>query len=101
MPIKALSLAWSILAGQPELFGTSVAVLEGWVQEEVFLTRRKSQGGQTIILLAVALPLIFGMVGLAFDIGYFEYKQRLLQTAADAGAIAGAINLSYGTATAG
>jgi hypothetical protein len=51
--------------------------------------------------MALALPVVFGMVGLAFDIGFFECMQRLAQTAADAGAIAGAIDLSYGAATTG
>jgi hypothetical protein len=41
------------------------------------------------------------MVGLAFDIGFFEFMQRNAQTAADAGALAGSINLSYGTAVTG
>jgi Flp pilus assembly protein TadG len=64
------------------------------------LSRRKSQGGQTVILVAAALPVLFGVVGLAFDIGYLEYSKRLAQTAADAGAVAGAIDLAYGNATA-
>jgi hypothetical protein len=64
------------------------------------LIRRNSQGGQATIFMVAALPLICGMVGLAFDIGYIEYTTRLAQTAADAGAIAGAIDLAYGNATA-
>jgi hypothetical protein len=42
---------------------------------------------------------MFGIAGLAFDIGYLEYQKRLAQTAADAGALAGAINLAYGAPT--
>jgi len=70
------------------------------VRGEVFLTRRKLQRGQAIIILALALPILFGMVGLAFDIGYLEFMQRRAQTAADAAALAGAVGLPYGTATA-
>jgi hypothetical protein len=67
----------------------------------VLLNRRKSQGGQAVIFVAVALPLLCGVLGLAFDIGFFEFMQRNAQTAADAGALAGAIDLPYGTAATG
>jgi Flp pilus assembly protein TadG len=65
------------------------------------LSRRKSQGGQTVVLFAFALPVLLGFVGLATDIGYLELTKRLVQTAADAGAVAGAIHLPYGNWTAG
>jgi len=61
------------------------------------LTRRESQDGQALIFLALALPMLLGMVGLAFDIGFLEYVKRQAQTAADAGAIAGAADLFFGT----
>jgi hypothetical protein len=68
---------------------------------EALLNRRKTQGGQAIVFVAVALPVLFGMAGLAFDIGFFEFMERNAQTAADAGALAGSINLPYGTAVTG
>jgi Flp pilus assembly protein TadG len=40
---------------------------------------------------------LLGVTGLAFDVGYLEYQKRLVQTAADAAAIAGAIDLAYGS----
>jgi hypothetical protein len=40
------------------------------------------------------------MVGLAFDIGFLEMMNRQAQTAADAGAIAGAVGLPYSNSTA-
>jgi hypothetical protein len=51
--------------------------------------------------MALSLPVLFGMVGLAFDIGFLELMNRQAQTAADAAAIAGAISLPYGDAAAG
>lgn len=61
--------------------------------------KRKSQGGQAIIFVALSLPVLFGMVGLAFDIGFLEMMKRQAQAAADAGAIAGAVDLPYGSMT--
>lgn len=64
------------------------------------MTRHKSQGGQAIILVALFLPVLFGVVGLAFDIGFLEMMNRQAQTAADAAAVAGAISLPYSDAAA-
>jgi Flp pilus assembly protein TadG len=66
----------------------------------VSLARAKSQGGQSLLILALALPMLLGMVGLAFDVGYLEFMRRLAQTAADAGAMAGVSGLPYGTGCA-
>ena len=63
------------------------------------MTRRKAQRGQAMLILAFALPLLLGMVGLAFDVGFLAMMQRTAQTAADAGAIAGAVDLPYGQMT--
>jgi hypothetical protein len=63
------------------------------------MTRRKSQSGQAILLVALALPILLAMVGLAFDVGFLEMMNRTAQTAADAAAIAGAVNLPYGNMT--
>ena len=63
------------------------------------MIRRKSQGGQALILVAVALPVLLAMVGLAFDVGFLEMMNRTAQTAADSAAIAGAVDLPYGTMT--
>ena len=53
--------------------------------------------GQTIILVALSLPLLLGFVGIATDVGALFKDKRTMQTAADAGAIAGALNISNGT----
>jgi Flp pilus assembly protein TadG len=60
---------------------------------------RRLQGGQALIFVALMLPVLFGMVGIGFDIGYLELMKRMAQTAADAGALAGAINVYYGSST--
>lgn len=50
--------------------------------------------GQTIILVALSLPLMLGFVGIATDVGALFKDKRTIQTAADAAAIAGALNIA-------
>ncbi len=69
------------------------------VREGAFLVRRKSQDGQTIIFFVLALPVLLGMVGMAFDVGFLEMMKHKAQTAADAAALAGAVDLPYGSMT--
>jgi Flp pilus assembly protein TadG len=52
--------------------------------------------GQTIILVALSLPLMLGFIGIATDVGALFKDKRDIQTAADAAAIAGALNYNYG-----
>jgi hypothetical protein len=47
--------------------------------------------GQVLVLVALALVALMGFVALAVDIGFMWGARRRMQTAADAGAIAGAI----------
>jgi Flp pilus assembly protein TadG len=54
----------------------------------------RDERGQTIILVAFSLPLILGFIGLATDVGALFKDKRDIQTAADAAAIAGALNLN-------
>src|SRR6185437_677761 len=49
--------------------------------------------GQTIILVALSLPLLLGFVGIATDVGALFKDKRTMQTAADHAAIMGALNL--------
>ena len=56
----------------------------------------RDERGQTIILVALSLPLMLGFVGIATDVGALFKDKRTMQTAADAAAIAGALNLNYG-----
>lgn len=57
--------------------------------------------GQTIMLVALSLPIILGFVGMATDVGSLFMDKRQMQTAADAGALAGAaaLNLASGNIT--
>jgi Flp pilus assembly protein TadG len=56
----------------------------------------RDERGQTIILVAFSLPLLLGFIGLATDVGALFKDKRTLQTAADAAALAAALN--YNTA---
>jgi Flp pilus assembly protein TadG len=58
--------------------------------------RRKREAGSALIFTAIALVAVVGFVGLGIDMGTMRYQKRLQQTAADAAAIAGATNLTYG-----
>jgi Putative Flp pilus-assembly TadE/G-like len=59
--------------------------------------RRKNQSGQAIVGTAVAMVVLCGFAGLAIDMGTLRYQKRLQQTAADSAAIAGALNLEFGS----
>ena len=59
------------------------------------------QRGQMIPLLAFATLAILAMAALAVDVGTWRYQQRIEQSAADAGAVAGAIQLYYFPQTPG
>lgn len=63
--------------------------------------RRNKQAGQALVLTAVALVVLMGFAGLAIDVGALRSEKRAQQTAADAAALAGANNLSFGGVTAG
>lgn len=60
----------------------------------------KDECGQTIILAAFCFSLLLGFVALAVDVGLMFRAKRVMQTAADSGAIAGAQELNYGDVTA-
>jgi Flp pilus assembly protein TadG len=53
----------------------------------------REESGQTLVLTAVCLTLLMGMMALAVDVGYLQYQQCRLQTAADSAAIAGGLEL--------
>jgi Flp pilus assembly protein TadG len=54
------------------------------------------QRGQTTIVIALGIFTLCGMAGLAADVGTLFRVKRILQTAADAGAIAAAAEARYG-----
>lgn len=61
----------------------------------------RDERGQTIILVALSLPLLLGFVAIATDVGALFKDKRTMQTAADAAAIAAALNRNYDYQTAG
>ena len=50
----------------------------------------RDRSGGTIIWFALTMPMIFGMTGLGIDVTLWYMDKRILQTASDSGAIAGA-----------
>jgi hypothetical protein len=70
-------------------------------QREVSVMRvtrhRNPESGQSLALVAVGMIALVGILGLAVDTGYLRYVHREMQSAADAAAIAGAIDVTYGT----
>jgi Flp pilus assembly protein TadG len=62
---------------------------------------RRRPSGQTFLLISIALVVLLGVSALAVDIGDLWTTRRLMQSAADAGAVAGADEIAIGgTSTA-
>ncbi|HVW06959.1 MAG TPA: pilus assembly protein TadG-related protein [Bryobacteraceae bacterium] len=55
---------------------------------------RDSRAGQILILSGLSIFLLFGVMGLAVDLGYAFYVKQDAQSAADAAAV-GAVNYAY------
>lgn len=55
----------------------------------------RDESGQALIFIMVALPCLLGIVGLAVDVGDIFHTRRVMQTTADAAAIAAASELKY------
>ena len=53
----------------------------------------RAQDGAVLLLVALSLTVLLGMAALVADLGQFRAHRRQLQTAADAGALAGALQL--------
>jgi Flp pilus assembly protein TadG len=64
--------------------------------------RRLARGdsGSAAVLVAISLVPIFGMMGLAIDVGQLRFAKQRLQMTADAAALAGALELGTCGATA-
>lgn len=57
------------------------------------MTERPGQSGGVLVLVAISLTVLLGIAALAIDTGNFRAHRRQLQSAADAGALAGAAQL--------
>src|SRR5687768_4637853 len=66
----------------------------------VRLPSAHGQRGQTLVMVASLLPLLLGVTGLAVDVGLLYHHKRRMQTAADAGALGGAHEMSRNRLTA-
>lgn len=60
---------------------------------------RRDESGQMLVLTALSLVALLGFMALAVDVGLLFRAKRQVQTAADAGAIAGALEYSYNGTT--
>ena len=49
---------------------------------------RRHRGGQALVMVTLALMAMFGLMGLAVDLGWAFYVEKKAQAAADAGALA-------------
>jgi hypothetical protein len=57
------------------------------------MSRLRHEAGQTIVLIAVLLPLFLGLGAIAVDVGYWYVVKKTAQDAADAAALAAAAEL--------
>jgi Flp pilus assembly protein TadG len=54
----------------------------------------RDESGQTLIVGAISLLAVIPFLALAIDVGQFRYQKRQMQSAVDAAAVAGAIEIS-------
>lgn len=64
------------------------------------LCKLREESGQALVLAALAMVVVLGMAALAIDVGMFLQERRDLQNAADAAALAGAVDLPGSPASA-
>ena len=61
---------------------------------------RRSRSGNVAIIAAIALPALIGFCGLGSDVGYWYYRQRVVQAAADIAAYNATVALRAGASAA-
>ena len=61
------------------------------------MRRLKDESGQSLVIAAFCMTCLMGCVALAADVGLMLRAKRLLQTAADSAAIAGALEINFAT----
>src|ERR1700733_14933047 len=59
------------------------------------MKRLGDESGQSLIVAALCMTCLMGFVALAADVGVLLHERRLVQIAADSGAIAGASELGF------
>ena len=83
----------SILGNTIDLSSNATFRLEGQPTAVLLMTGRSGQSGGVLVLVAISLTVLLGIAALAIDTGNFRAHRRQLQSAADAGALAGASQL--------
>ncbi len=59
------------------------------------MKKLKDESGQALVITALCMTCLLGFVALAADMGVMMRGKRLVQTAADSAAVAGALELNY------
>jgi Flp pilus assembly protein TadG len=74
----------------------------GDVAVKTFAKNRKGnrESGYGLVFAAFGLVVLLGAAGLSVDMGYLRYQRRLMQSAADSAALAGAAQLGAGAGLA-
>jgi Flp pilus assembly protein TadG len=62
--------------------------------------KRNRESGYGLVFAAFGLIVLLGAAGMSVDFGYLRYQRRLLQSAADSAALAGAAQLGAGSGAA-
>ena len=83
----------TILGSTINLSSNATMTLEGPPTQLLLMRTPRAQDGAVLLLVAVSLTVLLGMAALVADLGQFRAHRRQLQTAADAGALAGALQL--------
>jgi Flp pilus assembly protein TadG len=64
------------------------------------IKRLSDESGQAVSLMLLSMTCMLGLVGFSVDVGTLLRAKRVMQSAADSAAIAGAAELSFGDVTA-
>jgi Flp pilus assembly protein TadG len=57
----------------------------------------RDQSGSYVILSALLMPVLVGTAGLGTEVGWWYYKHKNMQSAADSGAVSAATAVTAGT----
>ncbi|HTQ24962.1 MAG TPA: pilus assembly protein TadG-related protein [Candidatus Binataceae bacterium] len=66
------------------------------IRPDVLQRIRHRHPGQTFLLISIAIAMLVGIAAVAVDVGNLWTTRRLMQSAADAGAVAGADEIAIG-----
>ena len=113
---RSITILCKVVRHAPEGFGVSFMfagnkdrkLLDRFIQRAVvrrqarvkFVKRLTHERGQAMIFTVLCMTIMLGFMSLAVDVGLLFRAKRMIQTAADSGAIAGATELNYGNVTA-